>query len=295
MLTVTAFLGKLSSRKRQRPSLRELHAKQQDSYGTYKDGTVTVNRSNEKCYSLYYRIYSADKDLIPLAVLHGGPSLPSQYLYPIVPHLDDRPILFYDQLGCGRSDEPKDLSCYSMEQSVEDLGTVLSTLGYDEVHLLGHSYGGALAYEALPQLHHMMRSLILANTNTNMKYCSDEYSRLSLKNPADFWNKHVCRCSETPPALDDALRHTGSVWGGMGVVIHWTAKPYDPKIIPPTLLLSGEYDFGAKASEGWKDLLPSAQSVVMENCAHYPHLEDGATFGRIVKDFLIANDEGSRK
>ena len=36
-------------------------------------------------------------------------SLPSQYLYPIVDNVDQRPILFYDQLGCGKSDEPKQL------------------------------------------------------------------------------------------------------------------------------------------------------------------------------------------
>jgi hypothetical protein len=34
-------------------------------------------------------------------------SLPSQYLYPIIDNVPNRPILFYDQLGCGKSDEPK--------------------------------------------------------------------------------------------------------------------------------------------------------------------------------------------
>ena len=29
----------------------------------------------------------------------------------MVPHLEpNRPIIFYDQLGCGKSDEPKDVS-----------------------------------------------------------------------------------------------------------------------------------------------------------------------------------------
>jgi hypothetical protein len=43
-------------------------------------------------------------------------SLPSQYLYPLVELLDDRPVVFFDQLGCGRSDEPEALSWYGTKR-----------------------------------------------------------------------------------------------------------------------------------------------------------------------------------
>ena len=47
-------------------------------------------------------------------VLLPSRSLPSQYLYPLVENLDSkrRPVLFYDQLGCGKSDEPKEKELY---------------------------------------------------------------------------------------------------------------------------------------------------------------------------------------
>jgi proline iminopeptidase len=45
----------------------------------------------------------------PILVLHGGPSVPSNYLLPLVNVVPYRSIVLYDQLGCGKSDEPDDI------------------------------------------------------------------------------------------------------------------------------------------------------------------------------------------
>src|SRR5689334_13213374 len=42
----------------------------------------------------------------PLLVVHGGPGIPSRYLAPLSQLADQRPVIFYDQLGAGRSDHP---------------------------------------------------------------------------------------------------------------------------------------------------------------------------------------------
>ena len=84
-----------------------------------------------------------------IVVLHGGPSLPSSYLYPLEDVVPYRSIVFYDQLGCGRSDEPADMSLYSIEDSVRDLKALLKHLGVRRFHLYGQSYGGILAFEYL--------------------------------------------------------------------------------------------------------------------------------------------------
>jgi pimeloyl-ACP methyl ester carboxylesterase len=46
----------------------------------------------------------------PILVLHGGPSVPSDYLLPLVNVVPYRSIIFYDQLGCGKSDDPDDIN-----------------------------------------------------------------------------------------------------------------------------------------------------------------------------------------
>ena len=43
---------------------------------------------------------------LPLLLLHGGPGAGHDYLEPLAAMGDERPIIFYDQLGCGKSDIP---------------------------------------------------------------------------------------------------------------------------------------------------------------------------------------------
>ena len=57
---------------------------------------------------------------------------------------EDRPVVFYDQLGCGNSDRPSDLSLWSLERFVEELSLVMQHIGLEDFHLFGHSWGSIL-------------------------------------------------------------------------------------------------------------------------------------------------------
>src|SRR5437667_5380200 len=57
----------------------------------------------------------------PLVLLHGGPGAPSYYLKPLAALGDERPVVFYDQLGCGRSDRPKDSALWTIPRFVAEL------------------------------------------------------------------------------------------------------------------------------------------------------------------------------
>ncbi len=83
-----------------------------------------------------------------LLVLHGGPGLPHDYLSDLAQLADGgRTVVFYDQLGCGRSDHPDDAALWVMDTFVEEVATIRQALGLDRVHLFGHSWGGWLALE----------------------------------------------------------------------------------------------------------------------------------------------------
>lgn len=62
-------------------------------------------------FSLAYKIFRpmtlSSQQACPILVLHGGPSVPSDYLFPLVDVVPYRSIIFFDQLGCGRSDSPE--------------------------------------------------------------------------------------------------------------------------------------------------------------------------------------------
>jgi hypothetical protein len=59
--------------------------------------------------------------MLPILVLHGGPGIPSDYLETLglLTEKYGRKVYFYDQIGCGNSDEPKDPSFYSVKQCAE--------------------------------------------------------------------------------------------------------------------------------------------------------------------------------
>jgi pimeloyl-ACP methyl ester carboxylesterase len=88
-----------------------------------KDGTLQVTRNlqatpddnvTKRIFNLSYTIHRpmtlSSQKACPILVLHGGPSVPSNYLFPLVNVVPYRSIIFYDQLGCGKSDEPDDMN-----------------------------------------------------------------------------------------------------------------------------------------------------------------------------------------
>lgn len=125
-------------------------------WGRHRNGellaTLRVERGEDKTFGIDYNwINRPASALPPLVVLHGGPSVPSNYLRPLEDVVTDRSILFYDQLGCGKSDEPKETSFYSIPLAVNDLIQLLQEVGVSEqgFHLYGQSFGGILAFEYL--------------------------------------------------------------------------------------------------------------------------------------------------
>ena len=62
------------------------------------------------CYCIFRPRQLHDTRRPPLVVLHGGPSIPSNYLLPIVNGVTDRTVIFYDQFGCGKSSRPSNAS-----------------------------------------------------------------------------------------------------------------------------------------------------------------------------------------
>ena len=58
---------------------------------------------------------------------------------------DGRLLIRYDERGCGLSDWSVDVSSFSLDAWVQDLETVVDTLGLERFPLLGISQGGPIA------------------------------------------------------------------------------------------------------------------------------------------------------
>ena len=153
----------------------------------------TMARSTEgtvafRGFRTWYRVegdLAGHAEKLPLLVLHGGPGFPHDYLEDLAVLADGgRPVIFYDQIGCGRSDHPDDPGLWVMPTFVEEVGAVRAALGLDRVHLLGHSWGGWLALEYALGHRDGLVSLILASTCASLPAYAAEARRLKASLPA---------------------------------------------------------------------------------------------------------------
>ncbi len=95
---------------------------------------------------LFYRLYPGAAAHANVLVLHGGPGGSLDYLTPMADLGKwGFSVVLFDNLGCGRSDVPKDTSLFSLDHHVMEVEGVRSALELGPVHLVGSSYGGLLA------------------------------------------------------------------------------------------------------------------------------------------------------
>ncbi len=115
----------------------------------------------------------------PLLALHGGPGAGHYYLDPFVERMAaHRPVVVFDQLGCGESEKPDDPALWTVDRAVEELDVVRETLGLERCHLFGQSWGGWLSIEYLARGRTGIVGLILASTSSSTAQFMAEAARL---------------------------------------------------------------------------------------------------------------------
>ncbi len=111
---------------------------------------------------------------IKLLLLNGGPGGTHEYFECMESFLPAEGIelIYYDQLGCGNSDNPNDTTFWQLPRFVEEVEQVRQALKLDNsnFYLLGHSWGGILAMEYSLKYQQHIKGLIISNM---MSSCPD--------------------------------------------------------------------------------------------------------------------------
>jgi len=96
--------------------------------------------------------------------IHGGPANDhtgfGDYFAPIASYAE---LSLLDQRGCGDSDDSP-AKTYTLGRLVSDLEDVRLGFGHDKVHLLGHSFGGAVAIAYALRFTEHVASLIIVDS-----------------------------------------------------------------------------------------------------------------------------------
>ncbi len=290
-----------------------------------KEGTIKL-KSGHRIW--YRRVGSGTAS--PLLILHGGPGSGHDYLKPLEKLAKDRPIIFYDQLGCGKSDQPDDRSLWRMERFVGEIDEVREALGLQRIHLFGHSSGGMLAIEYMLTQPRGIRSLILADSCASVPQLKQELKRLKSELPAEtiatldrfeatgdfqnpkyreavieFYKRHVCRLSTMPDYLSRTTANLKNnpvykiMNGPNELVITGNLKNWDrtgqlSEISVPTLILVGRHDEITPAcSATILQGIAGSQQEVFEESSHIPHIEEEARYLEVASRFLARVDAHS--
>ena len=259
-----------------------------------------------------------------LLCLNGGPGLPCDYLR--APHawLADKGyrVIAYDQLGCGASDKPSDLSLWNVPRYVEEMDQIFAALKLPKVHLLGHSWGTFLATDYVLKHPGHIKSLILADGAGDIQHLVSELDRLreslgpetvemmkrreaegSLTHPeyeaaVTILNyRHVCRLDDWPAPLMASLDDWNmDVYGTMqgpneftftGNYKDWTQLENMHLISEPTLVLCGLHDELTPAcSMRMHQALPNSEIKVFKNSSHMPFYEEPEAYFACLLSFL---------
>jgi proline iminopeptidase len=263
----------------------------------------------------------------PVITLHGGPGFPHDYLEPLESLGRNRTVIFYDQLGCGRSDRPDNTSLWRIERFVEELETVRQELQIEKFHLLGSSWGTMLGMDYYLRYPNRVASLIFKSPCLSAKLWAEDAQKLCTEMGEDwnrivthheatgttsseeyknakeqFGRKFICRLDHKPVESERSKLGFNpqvylTMWGPAEFTATGNLKDYDrvsdlTKIRVPTLFLCGRYDEARPETvEYYQRQVPASKLVVFEQSAHVSHLEETEEFIRVVSDFLLETDK----
>ena len=246
---------------------------------------------------VWYRIAGEARTGVPLLTLHGGPGYPHDYLEPLEALSDERPVIFYDQLGCGKSGSPDDRRC-------------------------GHSWGTMLAIDYMLTKPAGVRSLILASPSLSISRWLDDAETLKRTLPQsvqdaiarneaagtfdspeyqsammDYYKRYLCRRDPWPDDVNKTFQELGqSVYGTMWGPSEFTAtgslRNYERaeqlKVLNvPVLFTAGRYDEATPATaEYYRSLVPEAKLRIFENSGHLTMEDEPEAYVQAVRDFL---------
>lgn len=271
---------------------------------------------------IYYESYGSG---LPMVVLHGGPGLTMDYLFPHLLDLEQfGEIIFYDQRGTGQSSHceiSNDL--VTIEQFIEDLEDIRKNLNLQEFILLGHSFGGFLAMQYALQHQKHLKGMILMSTlpanyegmlafaqefNQRTMSCQqqlsafediEQFNQLSVDEIQKIYQIIFSFYFYDPKQLNNLKLkfEDKSAKNGFYIEKQMSAQclfkdnlnlfPSLSKLDIPCLVLHGEQDIiPLNTAIAIHENLTKSNMVVLQECDHFPFIEKKQETMRSIENFM---------
>jgi len=274
---------------------------------------------------IWYRILGEGSGT-PVMMLHGGPGGTSRSFYQFASLGNDRPIIIFDQLGSGRSGYHTDTALLKVENFVEQVAALKTSLGLKEFYLHGHSWGTALALEyylAHPEgvkaiifnSPYFSTSLWKKDADTLITKLADtiqqaikkgeaehDYTSAAYINANEVYAKNYgIRNTRLTSELDTAPAKANTfiynhMWGpteftAVGTLVHYERVQSLKQIKVPVLFITGEFDEARPATvQYFQSLVPGSKFVMIDGAGHGTMHDNREQNIKAIKDFLAETD-----
>jgi len=252
--------------------------------------------------------------------LHGFPEFWYSWRHQIPEFAKDYKVVAVDLRGYNDSDKPQAQSAYVMSEFVEDVKGVIEGLGYESCILVGHDWGGAIAWSFAYAYPELVSRLIVMNLPHPAKFSS------GLKTPQQMLKSWYIAFFQIPflpeflIQLDDyrlieeafrgmainqsaftdadieqyknAFAKRGALTGAINyyrnLPTYLSQKKVWGILKMPTLMIWGEDDraLGKELTYGTEEYVQDLQIRYIPNCSHWVQQEQPQLVNQMMREFL---------
>jgi len=267
-------------------------------------------------------VQAGPKSAIPVILLHGFP----EFWYgwrkqiPALVEAGCR-VIVPDQRGYNLSDKPKDVKSYHVSSLVEDILGLINVLEYEKVNLVGHDWGGGVAWtlaNKYPERLHRLGIMNVPHPAVMRRFLLRDFEQIrrswyvflfqlpwlpetGLKR--DDWRGLIgsLRNTSKPNSFtdEDILKYK-EAWsqpGALTAMINWYRAlirsmpklPDNPRIQVRTLMMWGMQDFALshRMARPSMDYVNDGNLILFPEATHWLHLDAAEEVNHYLIDFLL--------
>lgn len=254
----------------------------------------------------------------PLVVIHDGPGYEKMLMYPGFDDLArDMKVIYYDQRGCGRSEELTPLESLTLADNVEDLEALRQYFRLDTFSIAAHGWGAVIALEYVRKYEEFVNGVMLITpispfapepthdtvldnlprrariavfdvlNHPTMSMVERRERLMRLVLPSLFYNGKAAgliRARQLRYAADVNIRLSDELKT-------LDMFPVLDEITLPTLVIIGRHDISTPVRDqmAYADGIRSASAVVFNDSGHFPFLEERSFFLSVAREFILHN------
>lgn len=254
-----------------------------------------------------------------MLMLHGFPEFWYSWRHQIPTLAQDYKVVALDLRGYNESEKPQQQSAYAISELIKDVEGVIKGLGYDRCILVGHDWGGAIAWYFAYAHPEMVERLIVLNIPHPAKFAE------GLRTPQQLmrsWYAFFFQLPMLPEflielsdyqliefaikgmAVDksaftqadiDAYKNAAAKPGALTAMINYYRNAFSSfqqqewtLLDVPTLMIWGEEDtaLGKELTYGTEEYVKDFQIRYIANCSHWVQQEKPERVNQYIRDFL---------